>query len=384
MEKKQTVTPWTAKGEQQEGKSLCINYDKIITQFGCSKITTDLITRLQNLSPDPIHHLIKRSIAFAHRDFNKILDAIENKQPIYLYTGRGPSSKSMHLGHAIPFMLAKYFQQTFSINLIIQITDDEKFLWKEMSLEEATYYGKENIKDIIAFGFDPLKTFIFMNTEYSHNFTTNILKIGKAVSYHEAKKVFGFDDSYSVSQIEFPIREIAPCFSSSFDFMDVDALCLVMAAVDQDPYFRLARDKAHLINGKKPASIYLTFLPDLSGLDSKMSASDINSCISLSDTPEIVKKKIRKYAFSGGKDTLEEHKKLGADINVDVSYHYLRFFMKDEERLEAIAKAYSCGQMTTSEIKKLCIDTVNEFLAEYQVKRKLVTQEVYQKFTTNK
>jgi tryptophanyl-tRNA synthetase len=46
------------------------------------------------------------------------------------------------------------------------MTDDEKFLWKNMKLEEAQKMCIENIKDIISVGFDPKKTFIFMNTKY--------------------------------------------------------------------------------------------------------------------------------------------------------------------------------------------------------------------------
>ena len=36
-----------------------------------------------------------------------ILDVYEKKQPFYLYTGRGPSSEGMHMGHLIPFIFTK-------------------------------------------------------------------------------------------------------------------------------------------------------------------------------------------------------------------------------------------------------------------------------------
>jgi tryptophanyl-tRNA synthetase len=45
---------------------------------------------------------------------------------------------------------------------------------------------------------------------------------------------------------------------------------------------------------------------------------------------------ITKYAFSGGQDTLEEHRKKGGNCDVDVSFQYLRFFLDDDERLEQI------------------------------------------------
>ena len=46
------------------------------------------------------------------------------------------------------------------------MTDDEKFLWKDLGIDEANRLAHENAKDIIACGFDKEKTFIFSNMEY--------------------------------------------------------------------------------------------------------------------------------------------------------------------------------------------------------------------------
>jgi tryptophanyl-tRNA synthetase len=46
------------------------------------------------------------------------------------------------------------------------MTDDEKFLWKDLTIEEANRLTYENAKDIIACGFDVNKTFLFSNIEY--------------------------------------------------------------------------------------------------------------------------------------------------------------------------------------------------------------------------
>ena len=45
---------------------------------------------------------------------------------------------------------------------------------------------------------------------------------------------------------------------------------------------------------------------------------------------------INKYAFSGGKDTVEEHRKCGGDTSVDIAYKYLTFFLEDDEKLKQI------------------------------------------------
>lgn len=64
------------------------------------------------------------------------------------------------------FLPTRYLQDAFDVPLVIQLTDDEKFLWKNLKLEEAYRLAYENAKDIIACGFDVNKTFIFSNLDY--------------------------------------------------------------------------------------------------------------------------------------------------------------------------------------------------------------------------
>lgn len=54
----------------------------------------------------------------------------------------------------------------FNVPLVIQLTDDEKFLWKDLKLEEAKRLSVENAKDIIACGFDKKNTFIFSDLQF--------------------------------------------------------------------------------------------------------------------------------------------------------------------------------------------------------------------------
>jgi tryptophanyl-tRNA synthetase len=38
-----------------------------------------------------------------------------------------------------------------------------------------------------------------------------------------------------------------------------------------------------------------------------------------------------RHAFSGGQETLEEHREKGGNPDVDVAYQYLQFMMEDDE-----------------------------------------------------
>jgi tryptophanyl-tRNA synthetase len=91
-----------------------------------------------------------------------ILNSVRSGKGFYLYTGRGPSSVALHLGHIVPFMFNKWLQDVFNVPMVIQLTDDEKYLYRpELELEQVYNYSRENAKDIIACGFDVNKTFIF-------------------------------------------------------------------------------------------------------------------------------------------------------------------------------------------------------------------------------
>jgi tryptophanyl-tRNA synthetase len=127
----------------------------------------------------------------------------------------------------------------------------------------------------------------------------------------------------------------------------------------------MTRDVASRLKYEKTACFYSTFFPALQGLKSKMASSDATSSILLTDSPADVKKKVNKYAFSGGGATLEEHRANGANLEVDVPFQWLKFFLEDDDRLAEIKDKYGRGEMLTGEIKAILIDTLNGFLKEF-------------------
>merc|ERR1712232_1234544 len=119
----QEVTPWDVKGGENG-----IDYNRLIEKFGTTPIDQNLINRIEKITGKKCHHWIRRGLFFSHRSLNKVLDAAERGEPFYLYTGRGPSSEALHLGHMVPFTFTKWLQDAFDVPLVIQLTDDEKFL----------------------------------------------------------------------------------------------------------------------------------------------------------------------------------------------------------------------------------------------------------------
>lgn len=96
-----------------------------------------------------------------------------------------------------------------------------------------------------------------------------------------------------------------------------------------------------------------------------MSSSSATSSILVTDSAKDIKDKINKYALSGGQQTVEEHRRLGANLDVDVPFQYLEFFLEDDEQLEDIRQKYSKGEMLTGEVKQVLIEVIQKFLKEF-------------------
>ncbi len=168
---------------------------------------------------------MRRGFFFSHRSFGEILDKYEKGIPFFLYTGRGPSSDALHFGHMIPFIFTKFLQDAFNVPLVIQMTGDEKFLWKDISIEDARKYTRQNVKDIIAMGFDIRKTFIFSDLDYIAHMYPVILRIQKQVTASTARGVFGFTESSNIGKWSFPAIQVLLLFPGPSFFIQVCLGC---------------------------------------------------------------------------------------------------------------------------------------------------------------
>ena len=363
------VTPWHVEGD--------IDYDKLIEKFGTQKISPELLKKIKSMTNED-HFMLRRGIFFSHREMNRILEDYEKGNEFFLYTGRGPSGHT-HIGHLVPWVFAKWLQDKFDVNLYFQLTDDEKFYSKtNLTLEETNKFAYENALDFIALGFNPEKTKIIINTKNIQTLYPIAAQVAKKINFSNTKATFGFTNETNIGMIFYTSLQSAPCFIE-------DKPVLIPLGVDQDPHFRLTRDIAQKIGKQKPALIHNIMIPALTGPGGKMSASDEKGTIYTTDTPDIVKKKINKFAFSGGQPDIEQHRKLGGNPDIDVSYQYLRiFFEPDDSKLKKIYEDYKSGKLLSGELKAILIEKINEFLKIHQEKREKAKQQIEQFLLKNK
>ena len=362
-EKKFVVTPWEVSG--------VVDYEKLIREFGTQPISEALARRLEAKLGDAAY-LVRRGIFFSHRDLNLVLDDYDKGKGFYLYTGRGPSGP-MHFGHILSFYFTKWLQDRFHVNVYIQITDDEKFLEQKrhLSYEDTQKWTVENILEIIAVGFDPEKTFVLQDTEFVGHAYPLILKVARKINYSTAKSVFGFSGETNIGFSFYPSIQILPSLLEK-------KRCLIPSAIDQDPYWRIQRDIAESLGYQKAAAIHSKFMPPLTGIADKMSSSRPETAIYLTDDDKTVKNKIYKHAFSGGQSSIEEHRKLGGNPDVDVPFQWLyMFFEPDDERIEEIRSEYKSGQMLTGQIKDILVEKVTTFLHQHRERKEKATSKVH-------
>ena len=74
---KQVITPWEVSGE--------VDYDKLIKEFGVSKLNDKTLASLKKQTGE-LHHLLRRQIFFAHRDLEFALKEHEKKNLFLLNT----------------------------------------------------------------------------------------------------------------------------------------------------------------------------------------------------------------------------------------------------------------------------------------------------------
>ena len=320
--------------------------------------------------------MLRRKIFFAHRDINWLLDEYEKGNKFYIYTGRAPSGP-VHLGHLMIWVFTKWLQDKFKTELLFQFPDEEKFLFKEnLSLEKSEEYLHENMLDVIALGFDPKKTKFLIDTKNADLMYKEACKVAKKITFSTVKAAFGLNEQSNIGAIFYTSMQAVPAFLPSV-LKNKKIPCLIPHAIDQDVHFRITRDILPKLGYYKPASIQGIFLPPLTGPLGKMSASEESSAIYTTDSSKESENKIKKYAFSGGQATIEEHRKKGGNPDIDVSYQWLRmFFEPDDKKLMKIHDDYKSGRLLTGELKEILIEKVIKFLKEHQKKREQAKKQI--------
>ena len=358
------VTPWEVKGD--------IDYGRLSREFGVSPMG-DLPKSFKE------NTLFRRGKIFAQRDYGRILDASKSCKPFVMMTGLMPTGK-FHIGHAIVAKQFTFYQE-LGAKLYIAVADIEAYNAREQTLSESRKNAFDQyILNYIALGLKPKDCEIYFQSDRSKDGKKagayyrlqNLLS--RHATFNEFRAVYG---DISPAKMLCGLLQASDMLHAQLPEFEGPIPVVIPVGIDQDPHIRLARDMASRIKEVKLmqlSSTYHTFVPGLTG--GKMSSSDPNSFIALTDDEKTVKAKVNRYAFSGGRDTMEEHRRLGGVPEIDVAYQWLTFFEDDDRKLQSIYDDYKSGKMLSGELKAVLIEKLNHFLADHQKKREKAKSQV--------
>jgi tryptophanyl-tRNA synthetase len=348
-----TVTPHKVAGD--------IDYQKLTERFGADILTDGQLERF----PQPPHPLLRRGVYYAGRDVDRLLNALDGNERVSIVTGIGPSGP-MHIGHVFAFYFAKWLQAETGAHVYIPLSDDEKHLSRNQSLVETREYTRENLRDLLAVGFNPDRTRIVIDTADADLVYPLAVALSKQITPAARNAVYGEPENIGMGF--YPAIQATHLLLPQF--VDGPHTTTVPIAVDQDPHVRVARDVAvkERFPTEKPGALLSEFLPGLSG-PGKMSSSDDTPAIALTDDRETVQKKLGQ-AYSGGRENIEAHREYGGDPAVDVAFQLLRcFFEPNDSTLERLAREYRTGELLSGNLKARAAERIGDFLEAHQARR---------------
>jgi tryptophanyl-tRNA synthetase len=362
------VTPWEVKGN--------IDYDKLIKEFGLRHLKG-----LPNVFQKSV--LFRRELVFAHRDFHKIVECVEKKKPFVMLTGLMPSGV-FHFGHK---MVADQiiFYQKLGARVYLAVADIEAYNSRNPDMKQLRETAiKEYLTNYVALGLDLKKCDFYFQSKRSKDgvkasaYYKLANMLARHATFNEFRSIYG---EITPAKMTSALLQASDILHAELPEFEGPMPLVVPVGADQDPHLRLSRDLSKRIKEFKfvqVSSTYNKFMPGLKG--GKMSSSDENSYIALTDSPEVAVKKIKKYAFSGGKETLEEHRKKGGDPDVDVSFQMLLYGMEpDDTKLQKIYDDYKSGKLLSGELKKILAGKMSSFLKRHYKKYK-VAEKVVSKY----
>lgn len=329
-----------------------IDNKKLIEKFGAES--------LKGVKDSLNFYTFKTGVMASHRDFGKFVSALKKKQKCAIVSGLNASG-TLHLGHKAVFDTNLFFQKKYGVKVFIPISDDESYVsGKVKNQEEALENSMQLAKELIAYGFNPKKTYFIIDQIYTNIYNLAI-KLSKKVNYSEIKATYGYKADENIGLHFYPAIQSAHILLpiEKFGFKHV----LVPIGPDEDAHIRICRDIASRFNYEKPSILHSRFLPGIDGR--KMSTSKPNTAIFLKDSEKEIRKKINK-AFSGGQKTTDEHRKKGGNPDVDVSYIYLKSLFLDEKKAKKLADDYRKGKILSGEMKKMFADEAVKFVKKFQ------------------
>ncbi|KAF2012224.1 tyrosine tRNA ligase [Aaosphaeria arxii CBS 175.79] len=246
----------------------------------------------ENLSIEQRWALIKENLQEVLNP--EIIDEVLKKdEPLKIYWGTATTGRP-HCGYFVPVLkLAQFLQAGCRVKILL--ADIHGFLDNLKAPIELVKFRAEYYKFVITallkavkVPIDRLEFVLGSSYQLTPEYTMDLFRLSSVVTEHDAKKagaeVVKQVENATLSGLIYPLMQ-----ALDEQYLGVDAQ---FGGVDQRKIFALAKDVLPKVGFKERAHLMNPMVPGLQG--GKMSASDPDSKIDLLDTPDAVRKKLKK------------------------------------------------------------------------------------------
>jgi tryptophanyl-tRNA synthetase len=252
----------------------------------------------------------------------------------------------------------KYFQDK-GAKAYVLIADLEAAATRGVTLEEARKRAMEfHIPAYIALGLDPKKTIFYFQSE-NKQVLHLAYEFAKKITLNEFRAIYGIADPGRIMSALTQVGDIL------YPQLEERMPGVIPVGIDQDPHIRLTRDIVERTKSKygfiPVSSTYHKFAPSLDG-DMKMSKSKPESMIELPEDTKSTTKKL-KSAKTGGRDSLEEQKKLGGIPEKCMVFEmYKQHLIENDKELDAVYKSCKSGTLLCGQDKQNACSYMDNFM----------------------
>lgn len=351
---KDNLDPW--------GSSTIKDYSRLQAEFGIEPVTP-LLSRFKK----PSNHL-SRGIDFGQRDLTRILDAIDNNKPYAVMSGIKPDG-AFHLGNKMTTDDMVYFQSlSKKATVFYAIADVEAYADNGLSFNETSKTAVKNVADILALGLDPDRTVVYKQSEEMRVMRMSVI-FSRGVTNNMLRAIYG---ERQIGLYLSALVQAGDILMPQLTDFGGPKPVLVPVGADQDPHIRLARDLADRYRAEfrfvPPSAIYHRLELALTGKD-KMSKRIPETGFTLSDSPAEASRRVLS-AFTGGRNTVEEQRRLGGRADICPVYDLYRFhFGLNDSHVKRVYDECLGGTRMCGECKQEAASLVKRFLEDHHKKR---------------
>ncbi len=339
-----------------------LEYEKLFRIFGIRPFS-ELVSRVERVFGDALH-LMRRGVVFGHRDYDRILDAVERGERVALVTGFMPSGR-FHFGHKMVADQIIWYQR-HGFEVFVVLADAEAYAVRRLPRKEVIRIAlEEYVANLIALGLEKKRLHLYFQTNYETPYYRLIQMFSRRVTLAEMEAIYG---ELEPAKIMAALTQAADILHPQLEYFGGFKYVVVPVGADQDPHIRLTRDLADRFENElglqRPASTYHRFMTGLDG--NKMSSSRPEYAIFLTDPPDVAARKLMR-ALTGGRPTVEEQKRLGGEPEKCTVYEfYVYHLIPDDAELRRIYERCRGGELLCGECKRMAVERLRKWLEEHQ------------------